>query len=102
MARRSQLNPNQSNPKLIRRFGAQATRRIFALSLFYVVTGMQIAEASPLLTDLLQDQPGGVRQCSRKLAGGKEDRIARSWHRNVQTRTGRIALSCQLPLRRAA
>ncbi len=63
----------------------QRTRRFFALFVFYLVTGFQIAATSPALSDLLHDQPGGVRQCSRKIAGGKEDRIARSWHRNFQT-----------------
>ncbi len=89
MAIRSQLNPKRN-----KHFGVQANRRIFALSLFYLVMGMQIAEASPLLADLLHDQPGGVRQCSRKITGGKEDRTARSWHRKVQTRTGLVALDC--------
>ena len=103
MARRShsipnQANPNRSKPKLNRRPGTQAARRFFALALFYLVTGMQIAEASPLLAGLLLDQPGGVRQCSRKISGGKEDRMARSWHR-IWTCRSIAATPCRIDRR---
>ena len=57
-------------------------RRFSAVFVFYVITGLQIAATTPTLAEILQDQPGGVRQCFRKMAGGKEDRMARSWHRN--------------------
>lgn len=63
---------------------ARKVRQVSALLVFYLVTGLQVAASTPALAALLHDQPGGVRQCARKLAGGKENRIARTWHRNFR------------------
>jgi hypothetical protein len=64
--------------KLLR--NARKFRRGLAGFIFYLVAGLQIEAATPVFADLLTDQPGGVRQCARKMTGGKEDRMARTWH----------------------